>query len=134
MYTIYSMFKDIISFVLLLDHLNVLKILCCFLWRRVAWCVDFDLKRKKRPRFYTRCLNTWYNFWFGDFRIFLTTLGWTPFPHTLNGQILLKNSKRECRWSLGMFVLAPYSCNLTSWWWRRYPFLVFFHLTSLSSL
>ena len=42
---IYSMFKDIISSVLFLDHLNILKILCCFLWH-VAWCVDFDLKRK----------------------------------------------------------------------------------------
>ena len=40
---IYSMFKDTISSLLFLDHLNILKILCCFLWRRVAWCVDFDL-------------------------------------------------------------------------------------------
>ena len=38
-----SMFKDIISSLLFLDHLNILKIRCCFLWWCVVWCVDFDL-------------------------------------------------------------------------------------------
>ena len=54
------MFKDISS-VSFLDHLNILKIVCCFLWRRVAWCVDFDLKWKEKMRFYIHFLNTWCN-------------------------------------------------------------------------
>ena len=56
------MFKAIISAVLFLGHLHTLKILCCFLRRRVAWCVDFDLKRKKRTGFFIHFLNTLYNF------------------------------------------------------------------------
>ena len=54
------MFKDISS-VSFLDHLNILKIVCCFLWRRVAWCVDFDLKWNEKMRFYIHFLNTWCN-------------------------------------------------------------------------
>ena len=77
---IYSVFKDIISSVLFLDHLNILKILCCFLWQPVAWCVDFDLKRKKKTRFYIYFPNTWCNFWFGDFPNFFNGIGLDPLP------------------------------------------------------
>ena len=100
MYITYSMFKDIISSILFLDHLNILKILCCFLWQRVAWCVDFDLKRKKKTRFYIYFPNTWCNFWFGDFPNFFNGIGLDPLP-PLNDQMPLKKFENR-------MLMTPY--------------------------
>ena len=77
---IYSVFKDISS-VLFLDHLFWRSVVAFYdsVLHGVDTCVDFDLKRKKKTRFYIHFLNTWCKFWFGDFQFFFNSI-WLDLP------------------------------------------------------